>query len=479
MVAKKISPNHAMELMVTNPNVQTLAQRFANWALFLEDSQIPQDVRTAAHRAILDTIGVCVAGSIHPKVHALCTAFCDQVGSAHVIGQSNGFSAATAALINGMSSHVWDYDDTSYTGIMHGSIVILPAVLAVAETEGVSHEAILPAFVVGSEIAYALAEACGHSQYFRGWWSTGVFALIGAVAAVCRLRELSVDQTASAIGMAAASVGVGRSILGTDAKPFFAGEAAQRAVTLTQAAAAGLTGPIDVFENDHGFIHLLNNDFCDLSHIEALGRRWRLTTPGLLFKKYPVCSAAHAAIELTTTLMNSVQANAADIQSIKAEVSELVYKSLVYHNPKTPQEAQFSLQYALACASIHGDFRLDDLDADQIDLPEKQLVMQKIVMSIASDLSTDAMRSVAPESTRLVITLNDGQKLEGECLQAYGMPERPLTDEDLLKKFRNCLDFAGIPGQKYCFETKDYIHLVRDLSKNKENTKLNPTEDIS
>ncbi len=137
-----------------------------------------------------------------------------------------------AALVNGTAAHVWDFDDTSYTGIMHGSAVVFPAVLAVAQDRHVDDAALLTAFVAGSEIAYTLADIVGHGHYFQGWWSTGTFGLVGATAGVARLLGLSTGQTAHALAMAAAGAGGGRVVMGTDAKPFLVGETARRAVDL-------------------------------------------------------------------------------------------------------------------------------------------------------------------------------------------------------------------------------------------------------
>ena len=360
--------------------------------------------------------------------------------------------------------NVWDFDDTSYTGIMHGSTVILPAILAIAEDVNVDSEALLTAFIVGSEITYTLADVCTHHHYFKGWWSSATFGIIGAVAGVCRLMDLTAEQTVSAIGMAAAATGVGKAITGTDAKPFMAGETAQRAIAFARAAAAGLTGPADAFENTRGYLHLLNDGKFVMAQAETLGQRWRLCEPGLLFKCNPVCSAAQAAIELLANLMRQAGATADDIHTIRAEIPELVDISLVYPHPKTSQEAQFSLEYALACAALHGSVRLEDLDPAQVSAPEKRRIMAKITTSVSADLSSAEMRESAPESARLTVVLKDGRELNGECLQAYGMPERPLSDLELFEKFRRCLDFSGIPNQKFRFEITDYLQLVRDIS---------------
>jgi 2-methylcitrate dehydratase PrpD len=439
-----------------------LTRRFANWSIGFTLSDAPSDVRRTARRAILDTLGVMAAGGAHPKVRALASGLPPASGRCTVLCRGPG-DAETAALVNGMASHVWDFDDTSYTGIMHGSAVVLPVALALAEERGATEEDLIAAFIAGSEVTYTLADICTHDHYFHGWWSTVTLGLIGATAAAARLLRLTTDQATHAIGLAAASASGGKSVFGTDGKGFLVGETARRAITFARTAQIGLTGPTAVFEDPRGFLALLNRGTAAMGEADTLGRRWRLTEPGLLFKTSPVCSAAHAAIEQMASLMEEAGATADDIVSIKAEVPELVQISLVYPRPATAQEAQFSLPYALACAALHGRVRLDDLSPRKICAAEKAALMARVSTAVAPDLSTDEMRARYPESARLTVTLGAGRVVEGFCGEAYGMPRRPLTDEDLHRKFTGCIDFAGglVPNEMQ--DGTDLLDLAQDV----------------
>ena len=352
-------------------------------------------------------------------------------------------SPQAAALVNGTAAHVYDFDDTSYTGIMHGSAVILPAILAVAGEIACSREALITAFVAGSEIAYTLADSLTHSHYFKGWWSTGTLGLVGATAAVSRLYGLAGETTASAIGLAAAGAGGTRAIVGTDGKAFFVGDAARRAVDFAKAAAVGTSGPHDAIESARGFVPVLNDGRIRPDQIDTLGQRWRLADPGILLKRYPVCSAAHALIEQTAALVGEAQCGDSDVAVAICEIPELVDISLVYDTPTRIQQAQFSLPYAVACALRHGAVRLKDLNREKITAPGLRALMTRVEKRVDPELSTDAMRAQYPESARVTLVLNDGRRLSGFCGEAYGMPGRPLSDEDLVGKFSECLRFAG------------------------------------
>lgn len=420
-----------------------VARHFADFACAGTDP--PAGVIHQANRAILDTLGVIVAGAAHPTTRAVAAAHLDRNGAATLTigGQA---PAEIAALINGTAAHVWDFDDTSYTGIMHGSAVILPTVLALAAEMRAEADLQRRAFIVGSEITYVLADICTHDHYFKGWWSTVTFGLVGATAAAGVLLGLGRDAMQSAIGLAAAAAGGGKVVFGTDAKPFLVGEAARRAITFARMAGAGLSGPHEAFEDSRGFLALLNGGQSKLSELETLGKRWRLVEPGLLFKTNPVCSAAQAAIEQTHGLLRELNATAGDIETIRAEVPELVYISLVYPDPQTPAEAQFSLPFAVACAALYGKVRFEDLLPGAQQTPEKKELMARVQTEIAEDLSTDEARQAHPESARITLTLRDGRAARGFCGVPRGMPDNPQSDAELISKFDAAITHGGRKG---------------------------------
>ena len=422
---------------------QPIATRFARFAI--NHPEIPEEVLHAADRAILDTIGSMVVGGVHETSVRLKSALSPGTGRSTLV-TGGGSDSETAAFVNGTAAHVWDMDDTSYTGLMHGSAVVLPAVLAVGQEIGSDAHSIRRSFVVGSEISYVLAEICTHSHYFRGWWSTGTFGVIGATAAVGLLFGLSENQLISAIGLAAASAGSARSMFGTDGKPLLVGESARRAVTFARLAKAGLQGPHRAFEDEHGYINLLNGGKKDIQVLESIGIRWRLVDPGLLFKSSPVCSAAHAGIELLNKLITDANADADQVAEVHAEVPELVHSCLVFSKPESSQQAQFSLPYALACSAVHGRVRFEDLGIEEIQSEKKVRFMSTVTVERSEDLSSEEMQSRFPESTRLTIKFKNGESAEGFCGTAKGMPENPLTDQELISKFENSLAHAGRDG---------------------------------
>lgn len=424
-----------------------ICHSFADWGARLAPEGIPAAVTAAARRAVRDTIGVIAAANVHPMLPKLTALYGVSSGPCSAIGCSAGLAAGDAALINGAAAHAWDFDDTSYSGIMHGSAVVFPAVLAAAEETGADEEEMLTAFVAGSEVTYCLAEICGHGHYFKGWWSTATFGLTGATAAAAKLYGLNAGETAQALGLAAAASGGAKAVFGTDGKPFLVGEAARRALDFAKLAKAGLSGPTSAFEDARGFLALLNGGEAKLEELGSLGKRWRLTDPGLLFKTSPVCSAAHAAVEAVAQASAASGADITEIAAVRLAVPELVRISLVYDRPETPQQAQFSLPYAVACALLHGRVRLADLAPSEIAARDKRALMALVGIEIAADLSSEEMRARYPESARASLQLKDGSRHDVFCGEAEGMPRRPLSDAKLQAKFDSCLSYGGIDVQ--------------------------------
>ena len=438
-----------------------LAQNFAEWAINIKFNDIPNSVIHDGKRALLDTIGVTIAGSNHEKVKAISSSVKNVSGKC-LIARNGKASAIDAALINGMAAHVLDYDDTSYTGMIHGSAIIFPAIFSASQSINANNEEMMTAFIVGSEISYALGEFCTLKHFLSGWWSTGSCALIGTTAAVCHLYGLDDLKTADAIGMAAVSSGIARAIAGTDTKPYLIGNVASQAINFANAAKAGLTGPLDAFEQENGFFKMFNSGYSKFNEITNQSNRWRMSDPGLFFKTSPVCSAAHSGIELISELISNNQINLDDITEINAEVPKMVFDSLVYKFPENSQQAQFSLPYCLACSAIYGSVRLKDIEPNEIHSPKKKIIMNLVTINLSSELSSDDMRIKFPESTRLTIKLKNGQQLEGFCGNALGMPSLPLSDEMLINKFESCLDYTGIKYKNINLENINILKLAKE-----------------
>jgi 2-methylcitrate dehydratase PrpD len=420
----------------------SLAQRIASFGAGLMLDSVPGEVHYVAKRCIIDLVGVAIAATSHPLTgrmldHATGTY---APGAATVLGSPVRLSPVGAALVNGASAHVLDFDDTSYTGIMHGSAVAFPAALAATEASAGDGRRLLEAFIVGSEVTYAVALMCTTEHYFKGWWSTATFGAFGAAAAAAKALGLSVEQTTSALALAGAQACGPKAAFGTDAKPFLAGRAAAIGVEAALLAAKGLVGPEAIFEDSRGFLQLLNDGRAETGAIDDLGHVWRLVEPGIFFKQFPVCSAAHAAAELTKKLLNDNQLRGDSVRKAICEVPPTVAISLMHDRPRTPQEAQFSLPFAVGAMLARGKLDIDCLTGETLSDPSMKDAMAKVEMRRVDALHRDE----APEGARVTLQTIDGDDVTGYLGEPMGMPGNPMSDETLHEKFLRCVATGGL-----------------------------------
>ncbi|MBL8672459.1 MAG: MmgE/PrpD family protein [Alphaproteobacteria bacterium] len=416
-----------------------MARQLARWAVGVRLDDVPPDVRHVARRSILDTVGVTLVGRSHgtlARLRSVAARLYPMPAGDRMRGR---VSAAGAALVNATAAHVYDFDDTSYTGVMHGSAPVLPAALAVAQDRDIDGRRLLEAFVAGVEVTYAVALAAQARLYSKGWWSTGTFAVLGATVAAGKLLDVDAERMTAAIGLAAAQANGAKSIFGTDGKAYLCGRTAQAGVEIAHAAAGGLTGPADAFESARGFFALLNDGMCDPGAVDALGTVWRQVDPGIMFKSYPICSAAHAAAELAPRLLVRARRTAVQVAQVIVDVPPLVALSLVHADPRTAQEAQFSAPFAVACALMHGSIGPEHLAAPVIADPALRALMAKVEMRVDQALAAGDLARRCPEGSRVTLRFADGGEASAYLGSFAGMPDNPLDDQAIEAKFRHCV----------------------------------------
>ncbi|GBF26575.1 hypothetical protein MnTg02_01616 [bacterium MnTg02] len=436
--------------MLAASRQKTLSQSLATWATTLTLDDVPDDVIHAGKRAIVDTIAVAIAGSNMPVRKKILHHAIENYGPGRCVALGTGehLSPLGATLANGVAAHALDFDDMSYAGIIHGSIIILPAVLAAVEQQNGTGRALLEAFIAGAECAYAIGLTVTDSHYLKGWWATASCGMIGAAAGASKALSLDDDQTTNAISLAAVQAFGMIAILGTDAKPTLAGRAAMSGLEAALLAGEGLSAPARAFEDKRGFLALMNDGTAYNEGLAQLGRTWRLTEPGIFFKTYPVCSAAHAAAQLTERLLRENGLGFDDIENILCDVPHLVAISLVHDAPATPSEAQFSMPFAIGCILSFGALGPEQISSDCLADQRLRDAMAKVRMSEADDLNLPEIAKRTPECARVTIKTKNGATISDFLGAPAGMPENPLSDDDLSNKFRRCCEFAGWPASR-------------------------------
>jgi 2-methylcitrate dehydratase PrpD len=449
-----------------NPLAPLVLRRFATWATDFPAVEIPEKVRELALARFVDTMGVVIAGAATRVSRAARSVgeACGAPGSSTVFGAARRFSAPAAAFMNGTAAHALDFDDNCYAGVVHGSAVIAPAALAVAQEVDASGSELLTAFLLGSECEYALGAATGNVLYDRGWWTTGVLGPVGATVAAGRLLNLPSEQMTRALGLAVAGAGGMKACFGTDAKPLMAGRASEAGVVCALLARNGAVGPANAIESPNGFVKLFNSGEFHDTALDALGHEWFMESPGVDIKRIPVCLSSHAAVDALMELVRINKVTEADIESIICDVQPIVCANLIYPDPATPQEAQFSMQYAIAASLRYGTVTLAHLDAELIARRELASLMLQVEMHSSPMWDDTKLRTTAPEGAHVTLVLRDGSRHTMFKGNPRGSSADPLTPQELDAKFQACVaPSAGEATARQIYQRLHDLHRTHSV----------------
>ncbi|CAM3902185.1 MmgE/PrpD family protein [Bordetella bronchialis] len=436
-------------------NTSAASLRMAQWVGALSPGHIPAAVRQAAVSCILDTVGVAVAGSLTPPATAalsLCAA-ASGAGStvlAGLVGPKTAGRAPSgtavpahaapqqAAFANAVAAHALDFDDNCYAGFVHGSAVIVPALLACAQAVGANGAQAVTALVAGAECEYAVGAATRGLLYDQGWWTTGVLGPIGAAMAVCKLLDLDAPRIAHALALAVGMAAGTKSCFGSDAKPLMAGKASEAGVQAALLAQAGACGPADPFGHGHGFAARYNQGVLDIAALEMGSDRWYLLDPGLDVKRIPVCLSSHAAVDALRALIVRHGLRPGDVASVVCDVPPIVAANLCHDMPDTPAQARFSMPFAIAMTLLEPEWGLAALAPGQLARTDLREAMRRVRMETGPSWHDPSRRRDAPEGAIVRVECHDGTVLRGERDKAIGSPGDPLSPAQSARKFLDC-----------------------------------------
>jgi 2-methylcitrate dehydratase PrpD len=406
----------------------------------------PAMARVMAARALLDTIGVALAGAMEP-VSRIAQRVVEQDGSGpcRVLGTTLHASPGNAALANGTAAHALDYDDMCFVSLAHPSAPLVSAALAAAETAGASGPALLDAYVVGFELEGRLGRAMNPRHYQRGWHCTSTLGTIGAAAAAARLLGLDAKAAGHALAIAASEASGLKENFGTMVKPLHAGLAARNGVLAAQLAKAGLTASAAAIDGPQGFLAAMDSEHAALDGVVGdLGTRWEILDTGITVKLYPSCAGTHPALDALLDLKRREGFSGDDVEAVEIGVDPIVPTILIYDRPSTGLEAKFSMPFCAAAAIVRGRVGLETFHASEITDPAIVAMQARVMMRI--DPALDA--SAAPlTQARVTVRLRDGRVLTACANGARGYPDRPAGNEELAEKFMSCATQAMSAAQ--------------------------------
>jgi 2-methylcitrate dehydratase PrpD len=398
-----------------------LAERSAE----LSFDRLPDNVVAMARLCVLDWLGVTVVGSHEPAPRTLLRTLAPEAVAegASVIGHGVRVSPLRAALVNGTSSHVLDFDDVNATLIGHPSVAILGAVLALAESLHSGGPEFLCAFVAGYETACRVAAAVGPLSYVRGFHHTGTIGTVGAAAACSRLLSLDAERTTAALALAATQAAGLGCMVGTMSKSFHAGKASENGLLAALLAQNGFTANESAIECAKGFAATASGQ-CDAAvALAEPPRGWHILSN--LFKFDASCYMTHSTLAGIRELRAQHELNTDDVAEIRLHLGELEFATCALPRPTTGLEVKFSVAHLAAMAALgRSTMVIDDAAARD---PAVIALRDKVTV-------TDDGTSGAP--TVIEVVLSDGRLLT--TARDVNTPERDLAlqSQRLEQKFR-------------------------------------------
>src|SRR4029453_10399305 len=426
-----------------------LTQEVAHYVAKTRYRDIPSEDIRAARGFVLDGLGVALAG-VTEEGSRIVLNHVRQMGGKEkstVLGTGLKVPAPKAALINGVSGHAMDYDDTQlstskqavYGLLTHPTTPVLHAALPVGEKDKINGEEFLLAYVLGVEVECRIADAINPHHYQSGFHSTATMGGLGAAMAAGKILRLKEEALIRTLGIAASMASGLRENFGTMTKPLHAGRAAENGVTAALLAEAGFTAATNILEARRGFFNAMAGGYDENKISGRLGRPYFMKEPGISIKPYPSGSLSHPAQDLILDLVKQHDLTAQAIDHIDVGTNSNVPNALIYPMPKTALEGKFSIPFCMAIAVLERKAGIAQFQDRKVRDKSVVEMMKRVTLYVDDELEGLGYDQVR---RRVGTTLKTGRVIEGRYDVARGHPEKPMSWAELSDKFRECARLA-------------------------------------
>ena len=388
-------------------------------------------------RAIKDGLAVAVAGADQAPIQ-IAVAHVTEYGAkpkSSVWGHGFKTSPVYAALINGMATHVLDFEPM-WSPPTHSVSPTVPVAFALAEAYGYSGKQIVTAVAKGIEIQGRMQYA--GNQYVPEelpFHPPGVSGVVGAAVTAGHLLRLNTDQLRCAIGIAGSRMGTILANIGSMTKSTHCGNAGASGLDAALLARRGFTANMDVFEAHKGIIEAYYAKGFDRKRFLAFGKPYRVVNPGHSIKMFPSQYATHFAITAGLD-MHALYTKTGDARRIRSvEIRGPVMNYIDRPAPVSGLAGKFSLQYTAAAALLDGSVKIDTFTDKRRFRPDMVALLGKIKLTQDASIPND----LHDMRIELTVRMDGGATHHVVCKGpkgTWGMP--PLKDEDHRVKLEDC-----------------------------------------
>lgn len=401
----------------------------ASYVVTAEPGSIPADVRHEARRSIVNYIGCAIGGSRHTAMDRAIQALGPYSGkpTARVLARTEKLDPLHAALMNGISSHVFDYDDTTPQNYLHPTSPLASALFAYASVNPVRGSDFMHAFVMGFEVESRIGNAVYPAHYDVGWHITGTAGVFAAAASIGKLLNLTVEEMIWALGLAATQAAGLREMFGSMAKAFHPGRAAQNGYSSALLAQAGFTAGEYGIEGPRGFAAVQAAKY-DLSKVtEALGTDFNLRRN--TYKPFPCGIVNHPTIDGCIQVHDEHRIDPANIKSVSLRVAPLVMDLCGKKAITKGLEGKFSVVHGAAIGLVRGKGGIQEYTDEAVNDPA--------IRRVRESTTATGDPAITDDQAHIEVTLTDGRKISRFVEQSLGNIHRPMSDRQLEDKFRD------------------------------------------
>jgi 2-methylcitrate dehydratase PrpD len=430
--AAETAPTDAQKTASSVETPKDVTRTLARYVVTAKYDDLPQNVRKEGVRTLLNWVGVAIGGSHHPTVDIAASALGPFSGPAQasLLGRRERFDIMNAAFINGVSSHIFDYDDTHLKTIIHPAGPVASAILAISEMQPVSGKDFLNALVLGVETECRIGNAVYPNHYDAGWHITGTAGVFGGAAAAGKLLGLNEQQMVWALGLAASQpVGL-RESFGSMNKSFNPGRAASDGIFAALLASKNFTSSDGMIEAKRGWANTISTkqDYKEIT--EGLGQRYEAALN--TYKPFACGIVLHPAIDAAIQLRNENKLTADQIERVDLKVHPLVLELTGKKTPREGLEGKFSIYHAVAIALIEGAGGEKQFSDQAVNDPAVVALRSKVIPVVTP--------GIEPAQVDMTIVLKDGRMLNRFIQHAVGSLDVPMSDKALEVKFADLAD---------------------------------------
>jgi 2-methylcitrate dehydratase PrpD len=417
-------------------------------------SSIPGAINHEARRALLNWAGCALGGCRDETVDTALAALSEFAGppQATVLGRSERTDILNAAALNALSSNILDFDDTHLRTVIHPTVPVAAALLALAERTRVSGDHFLHAFILGVEVECRVGNAISPEHFSSGWHITATCGIFGAAAACAKLLGLDARKTVWALGLAASQASGTTGAHGSMTKSWNMANAARNGLVAALLAEKGFTSTEQALEGERGFTRVFaqRRDLDEI--VRGLGETWELAQN--TYKPYPCGIVGHPVIDACLEVRKEARDKACAVpdalERVEVRVHPLVRLMMGNAAPRTGLEAKLSVHHCAAAALIHGQVGVREFTDACVNDPAVAALRARVLL-----VEDPAMPK---EAAGVTLRVSGGSTFDKYVPHATGSLERPMSDEALERKFRSLAEW----GWPQC-DTRAFIELAWSL----------------